>query len=519
MPRNSSGDHLRHNNGTTRREFLEISGAALAGLANSTTATASSTLFSVPQSGRVSAPGGVDLPALTIAEAASRISKRQLSPVELTEAVLARIGALNPKVGAFITVAAEQAMEAARAADREIQQGGYRGPLHGIPVGVKDTHYTQGIRTTAASPVLKDFIPAFDCTIVERMKRAGAILIGKLNLPEFSFGGYTPGCNNPWDLTRNSGGSSGGSGAALAASLLLGATGGDTSGSIRNPASTCGVVGHKPTFGVVSRYGVVPISWTLDHLGPMARTVEDTAILLKVIAGYDRNDRFSVQAPVPDYPRLLRRSIRGMRLGVIAPTEIEQFHPDTKKSFFEAVKVLEGLGAHVREVSFPARMKVAGGAGEIIRICEAAAYHRQFLLTEAADRYISDVGRSGPGVSRVRTTVEAGSLLTAAQYLQALRARTLFLEEMNKVFEPIDALLSPTMPAPAGVSVNPPETFRSWWNLCGFPAISLPCGFSTEAGLPIGLQVCARPFQDALVLAIAYAYESSTDWHKRRPTL
>ncbi len=244
----------------TRREFLELSAAALATMASPNANMQS------PQ-----------LPVLTIAEAAARLSRKQFSPVELTRAVLARVEALNPRIGAFITVAADQAMEAARAAEREIQQGRYRGPLHGIPVGVKDTYYTKGIRTTAASPVLKDFVPEFDCTIVERMKEAGAILIGKLNLPEFSFGGYTPGCNNPWDLTRNPGGSSGGSGAALAASMVLGAPGGDTSGSIRNPASTCGVVGHKPTFGLVSRYGVVPISWTLDHLGPMANTVEDTA--------------------------------------------------------------------------------------------------------------------------------------------------------------------------------------------------------------------------------------------------
>ncbi|MPY87589.1 MAG: hypothetical protein GEU99_06690 [Luteitalea sp.] len=506
---------------TTRRRFLEMSAAALPGLAHSAVGEPAA-LPVVPQS-RPSSPsagGALDLPALTITEAASQISRKQLSPVELTEAVLARIDALDPRVGAFITVAGDQAMEAARVAEREIQRGRYRGPLHGIPVGVKDTHYTKGIRTTAATPVLQDFVPAFDCTIVERMKAAGAILIGKLALPEFSFGGYTPGCNNPWDLTRNAGGSSGGSGAALAATLLLGATGGDTSGSIRNPASTNGIVGLKPTFGVVSRYGVVPISWTLDHLGPMAKTVEDTAILLKVIAGYDRRDGCSVQAPVPDYPRLLRRSIQGRRLGVIALAEIEQFHPDTKKSFLTAVKVLEGLGAQIREVSFPTRMNVAGGAQGIIRICEAAAYHRQFLVTDAAKRYISDVGRSGPGVSRVRTNVEAGSLLTAAQYLQAQRARRLFIEDMHAVYEPLDALLSPTMPSPAGVPASAPQTFRSWWNLCGFPAISVPCGFSTDPpGLPIGLQISASPFQDALVLAIAHAYEAATDWHKRRPAL
>jgi aspartyl-tRNA(Asn)/glutamyl-tRNA(Gln) amidotransferase subunit A len=452
-------------------------------------------------------------------EAARQISTRQLSPVELTKAILTRIDVLNPKVGAFITVAADQALAAARTAEQEIQRGAYRGPLHGIPVGVKDTYYTKGIRTTAATPVLENFVPEFDAAIVERMTRAGAILIGKLNLPEWSFGGYTPGCNNPWDLTRNAGGSSGGAGAALAASLILGAAGGDTSGSIRNPASTCGVVGLKPTFGLVSRYGVVPISWSLDHLGPMAKTVEDTAILLGIIAGYDARDRFSARAEVPDYrPRL--RSLRGMRLGVIAAAEIEQFHPETKRAFSEAVKVIEGLGAEIREVTFPGRMKVAAGCQRIIRICEAAAYHRQFLTTDAAGRYISDVGRSGPGTSRVRTSVEGGSLLTAAQYLQAQRARALFVDDMHKVFEPLDALLSPTMPSPGLLAADPPETFRTWWNVCGFPAISLPCGFSNDPrDLPIGLQICARPFQDARVLAVAHAYESATEWHKRHPAL
>ena len=504
-------------NRTTRRRFLEISAAALTGVAASSTPASGLPAQSPAPPVPVRA---ADLPSLTIAEAARRISNRQLSPVELTRAVLERIERLNPVVGAFITVTADQALEAARAAEQEIQRGRYRGPLHGIPVGVKDTHYTRGILTTAASPVLADFIPDHDAAVVERMKAAGAILVGKLNLPEFSFGGYTPGCNNPWDLTRNAGGSSGGSGAALAASMLLGATGGDTSGSIRNPASTCGVVGFKPTFGIVSRYGVVPISWTLDHLGPMARTVEDTAIVLKVIAGHDPRDRFSVSAPVPDYVGLLQQRMRGMRLGVIPAADIEQFHPDTRRAFAAAVQVLKGLGAEIRDVSFPARMKVAGAAQGIIRISEAAAYHRQFLVTDASARYISDIGRSGPDVSRVRTTVEAGSLLTASQYLQAQRARAIFIDDMTAAYHPLDAVLSPTMPSPAGVAVDVPETFRSWWNLSGFPAISVPCGFSTDPpDLPIGLQVSGPPFSDAVVLAIAHAYEQATGWHHRRPAL
>jgi len=440
--------------------------------------------------------------------------------VDLMRATLDRIASLDPKIGAFITVTSESAMEAAHEADREIRAGRYRGPLHGIPFGAKDTYYTRGVRTTAASPVLADFIPDVDCTIVSRLKDAGAILTGKLNLPEFSFGGFTPGCHNPWDLTRNAGGSSGGPGAALAASLLMAATGGDTSGSIRNPASTNGVVGLKPTFGLVPRYGVVPISWTLDHLGPMANTVEDVAILLKAMAGHDPRDGYSARVATPDYPALLRQPMRGLRVGVCAPMEIDGFHPDTKQAFFAAVKVIEGLGATMREVTFSDRMKLSGSAQTIIRIAEAAAYHRHFLRTRA-DRYKADEGDGGgPEMSRVRTTVEAGSLITAAQYEKCQRARTIFLEETARLYEPIDVLLTPTMPAPAGETAKATETYRNWWNLSGYPALSLPCGFSSSPpGLPIGLQVSGKPFQDALVLAVAHQYEAATDWHTRRPSL
>jgi len=297
-------------NEATRRDFLKNSATTLTGAFLAPLAEPSGT-GPLPQQASTPRPGGLDLPALTLAEAAERIRRKQLSPVELTQAILDRIEQLNPRLGAFITVTAEQALAAARAAEQEIQRGRYRGPLHGIPVGVKDTHYTAGIRTTAASRVLSDFVPGFDATVVRKLQDAGAILTGKTNLPEFSFGGVTAGTNNPWDLSRNSGGSSGGSAAALAAGMLLGATGGDTSGSIRNPAATCGVVGHKATFGLVSRYGVVPISWTLDHVGPMAKTVEDTAILLRVLAGYDPKDSYSVQVTVPDYPRTGFRSWRG----------------------------------------------------------------------------------------------------------------------------------------------------------------------------------------------------------------
>ena len=501
----------------TRRDFLKNSATTLTGAFLAPLAEPSGS-GPVPQRASTSGSGGLDLPALTLAEAAERIRRKQLSPVELTQAILDRIEQLNPRIGAFITVTGEQARGAARAAEQEIQRGRYRGPLHGIPVGVKDTHYTAGIRTTAASRVLHDFVPDFDATVVRKLKDAGAILVGKMNLPEFSFGGYTAGTNNPWNLSRNSGGSSGGSAAALASGMLIGATGGDTSGSIRNPAATCGVVGHKPTFGLVSRYGVVPISWTLDHIGPMAKTVEDTAILLRVLAGYDPNDSYSVELPLPDYPRHLRKPVRGLRLGVPPAAILAEFHPDTQSSFREAVRVLEGLGARAQEVTLPPSFELAAEAQTIVRICDAAAYHRPFLKTKA-DLY-------GPGnpalppVSQVRTTVEAGSLLTAAQYLKAQQFRRVFIQQCLEMYSAFDFFLSPAMPAPADEQASPRITFRSEYNLNGFPAISVPCGFSTSPpGLPIGLQISALPFRDAEVLALAYAYESATDWHRRKPAV
>src|SRR3990172_4083519 len=351
----------------TRRAFLKNSATTLTGALLSPLAEPSSSA-SVPQRTSTPKPGDLDLLSLTLVEAADRIRKKRLSPVELTQAILDRIAQLDSKIGAFLTVTSEQALAAARTAESEIGQGKYRGPLHGIPVGVKDTHYTQGIRTTAASRVLHDFVPDFDATVVRRLKEAGAILVGKMNLPEFSFGGNTPGTNNPWDLSRNSAGSSGGSAAALAAGMLLGATGGDTSGSIRNPASTCGVVGHKPTFGLVSRYGIVPISWTLDHIGPLAKTVEEAALLLRVLAGYDPNDAYSARFTVPDYPPLLKRSVRGLRLGIPPAEILKDFYPDTQESFRQATKVLEGLGCRVEEVKLPPTLELASAAQTIIRI-------------------------------------------------------------------------------------------------------------------------------------------------------
>ncbi|MBI4442431.1 MAG: Asp-tRNA(Asn)/Glu-tRNA(Gln) amidotransferase subunit GatA [Acidobacteria bacterium] len=500
----------------TRRSFLQHSAAAITAalLSPLTESAASASLLFSPQA----AGPAEELLTLSLVEAAELIRNKKISPLELTRAALDRIADLDAKVGAFRTVAADQALAAARIAETEIVQGNYRGPLHGIPVGFKDTNYTQGILTTARSRVLQDFIPAYDATVVRRLKEAGAILIGKTNLPEFSFGGYTPGTQNPWDLSRNAGGSSGGSAAAVAAGMLWGATGGDTSGSIRNPASTCGVVGLKPTFGLVSRYGVIPISWTLDHVGPIARTVEDTAVLLQAMAGYDPQDDFSARLAVPDYRNALRSNIRAMRVGLPPASYMEQIHPESRRATEEASRTLQQLGVQIREIALPPALELARPIQRIVRICEAAAYHRQFLLSKAGQYGFDNA--TTPQAPDVRTNVEAGSLLTASQYLRCQRLRKVFVQQMLEIFESIDALLTPaTSPAFSGQS-STSVSFRPEMNVCGFPAISVPAGFSVNpAGLPIGLQIVARPFQDALVLNLAYAYESATEWHKRRPPL
>jgi aspartyl-tRNA(Asn)/glutamyl-tRNA(Gln) amidotransferase subunit A len=457
-------------------------------------------------------PPAAELPYLSLAGAASLIRARRVSPVALTEAVLNRIDRLDPRLHAFITVTREEALRAAREAAREIESGRYRGPLHGIPFGVKDTHYTRGIRTTANTRVLEEFVPDFDATVVARLKQAGGVLVGKLTLPEFSFGGSSEGAivpvaRNPWDPTRTPGGSSSGSGVALAAGLVIAATGGDTSGSIRNPASLCGVVGMKPTYGRVSRHGIVAISWTLDHVGPMTRTVADNALMLNVLAGADPADETSADRPVPDYTRALRRGVRGMRIGIPKRPLFDGYHPDVMKAFDESLTVFRRLGATVAEVEMPPTLDAIDDVQTIVRIAEAASYHEPFLASRA-DRY---------GPTNVRRDVEAGSLLTAVQYLRAQKVRARFVRELTAVFNALDVFLTPGMPAPAGEPVDVKQPFRRVFNVCGFPALVLPNGFSTSPpGLPIALQIAARPFAEETIYAAAAAFEGATEWGRRR---
>ena len=462
----------------------------------------------------VPAPDKSSLHYLSVVEAGELIRTRRISPVELTEAVLRRIDAVESKLRAFITVTREVAMDAARQAEKEIAAGKYRGPLHGIPFGVKDTHYTQGIKTTAGSGVLDDFLPSFDATVVARLKQAGAVLVGKTNLPEFSMGGNTPSFN-PWDATRTPGGSSGGSAVALAAGMLVAATGGDTSNSIRHPATLCNVVGMKATYGRVSRHGIVAISWSLDHVGPMTRTVEDNAVMLNLLAGYDPLDETSSDVPVPDYTRTLRGGVKGLRVAIPQDALIDDFHPDCQRAFRDAIEVFARLGAKVMAVDMPPTLEAMDEGQRIIRIAEAASYHSP-LLARRADRYGPDtvVG------SRPRRDVEAGHLVTAAQYLRALRLRKLYVRQKSELFKTFDVFITPGRPAPAGEQARVKQDFARMFDTSGFPCMAVPAGFSVSpAGLPVGLQIAAGPFEEAMIYRAAYAYQEATHWEKRRPPI
>jgi aspartyl-tRNA(Asn)/glutamyl-tRNA(Gln) amidotransferase subunit A len=460
---------------------------------------------------------------LSLRSLGTLIQRQELTPVEATEAVVDRVEKFDRQLNSFITLLRDQAFAQARAAEQEILDGHYRGPLHGIPVAVKDLYYTKGIRTTAGSNILSDFIPTYDATVVARLREAGAILIGKLNMHEFARGATNASsligaCYNPWDTLRVPGGSSGGSAAAVAAGLCFGSLGSDTGGSIRIPAAFCGVVGLKPTYGRVSRHGVFPLSWSLDHAGPMTRTVADAALMLQVIAGHDSHDPTTRTAVVPDYAAALTGDIQGVRLGIPQEFYFEQLDVEVGESVRAAIQTLERSGARVEEVSMPLS-KYAAAAGRIISMTESAEVHEKFLRTRFAD-YSPDV----------RAGFLVGQLILGKHYMKAQRLRSLIRQEMAAVLRRVDALVTPTVPVPApGIGQAMVEIGRervdTMWalsrltrpaNLTGFPAISVPCGF-TQSGLPIGLQLIGRPFAEASILQIAHAFEQETAWHQRRP--
>jgi len=465
-----------------------------------------------------------ELTAMTVTEAAALIERRSLSPVELTRAYLERIERLNPTINAYVTVTAEQALAAAREAELQILAGGYLGPLHGVPFALKDIYDTAGIRTAAGSKILADRVPAADATSTARFHQAGAVLLGKLNTHEFAFGVTTNNphwgaTRNPWGLEQIPGGSSGGSGAAIAADLAPIAMGTDTGGSIRIPASLCGTVGLKPTHGRISTAGIFPLSWSLDHAGPLTHTVEDAAIVLNALAGPDPLDTLTPPVPVADYRAELGAGVRGLRLGVPRAGFCEALEPDVARAFETALDVLRGLGATVEDVDAPA-LWASWEPGYNILYSEARHVHKQWLRDRPGD-YGKDV----------LTRLNERAALTADDLVAAFRYQSAAIREAQALLEQRSALLLPATRI-AAPSINPQQTIvldgnevlaRSVlttntipFNLTGMPALSLPCGF-TQAGLPIGLQIAGRRWDEATVLRVAHAYEQATDWHTRRP--
>jgi aspartyl-tRNA(Asn)/glutamyl-tRNA(Gln) amidotransferase subunit A len=453
------------------------------------------------------------------------IQKKEISPVEVAEAHLKRMELLEPTVNSFITVLSDQALAAAREAEKEILAGRYRGPLHGVPLGLKDLYYTKGIRTTSGSKLFDDFVPTFDSTVVARLKAAGTILLGKLNMHPLAYGptgenGEYGDMHNPWNPALIAGGSSGGSGSAAVSGECTLTMGSDTGGSIRIPSALCGLVGFKPTYGRLSRHGLTPLAWSQDHAGPIVRTVEDCALVMNATAGYDPKDPTSLDVAVPDYTRCLTGEMKGLRVGV--PKEYLEVPLDSqvKTTVWKAIDKLGQLGAVISDVSWPV-YRYCTAISSAIQMAEATAYHSQLIRTHGSRIY-----------PPVRLRLEAGFFLSASDYVQAQRARSLFYRESLDLFEKVDLLAGPTIPVTAfrigttRVNVGDKTAgviglltqYTRPFNLNGFPAITVPCGFSDE-GLPIGLQLAGRPLEEETVLKAAFAYEQSSDWHLRRPPL
>ncbi|HEX6288911.1 MAG TPA: amidase [Herpetosiphonaceae bacterium] len=465
----------------------------------------------------------MDLTALTLKQAADLIARRAVSPVELTEAHLDRIARLDPQVHSFITVTGEAALEQARQAQAEIGRGAYRGPLHGLPLAIKDLFETRGVRTTAGSKHLAAYISTADSAVVERLRAAGAILLGKLNMHEWamsvtSINPHWGTCRNPWSREHIAGGSSGGSGAALSARLCLGALGSDTGGSIRIPASFCGVVGLKPTFGRVSMRGGLPLSWNLDHAGPMGRRVRDVALLLQTLAGDDPGDPASLDMPAEDYTARLEAGVRGWRVALALDgftSASKPVDPAVAQAVRRAAQVFEQLGAQVREIALPEAQAATRSTLNMI-VGDAAAYHRE-RLQEQPDDFGADVLEA----------LQSGAKLTAVEYALARRMQATFRREIERLFADYEILLTPTTPVAAPLIHESEEakstrpslvSFTAPFNLAGVPALSLPCGFTGD-NLPIGLQIVGRAWAEAAVLRAGAAFEQATEWHERQPPI
>jgi aspartyl-tRNA(Asn)/glutamyl-tRNA(Gln) amidotransferase subunit A len=462
-----------------------------------------------------------------MADLGRMIATKQVSPVEVVRVHLDRIAALDSKLRAFITVCAEAALESARAAEADLMAGRAVGPLHGVPWAPKDLYSTKGVRTTGGSTILADSVPAADATGVARLARAGAILLGKLNMHEFAYGpeglnAHYGDTRNPWrtDAYRIAGGSSSGSGAAVAAGLAPGSLGSDTGGSIRIPASLCGITGLKPTYGRASRAGVLPLAWSMDHVGPMTRSARDCALMLSAIAGYDPADATSSVLPVPDYGAALTGDVKGLRVGLLRAHFTDAAASDVRAAVEAAAKQLERAGAVVDEVNLTHVAHVAAASAAIVA-SEALVYHAAWLRSRPLD-YQADV----------RERLRLGAFVTGAHYVRSQQVRALVRREVDEALARRDVLLAPATPLTAPVLGERETTLGDGpsdvraallrcarpFNFSGHPACAAPCGF-TAGGLPIGVQVVGRPFDEATVLRVVDAYQRITDWHTRRPAI
>ncbi|MCC6712927.1 MAG: Asp-tRNA(Asn)/Glu-tRNA(Gln) amidotransferase subunit GatA [Candidatus Dadabacteria bacterium] len=486
----------------------------------------------------------MELPLLTIREASDLIEKGEISPVELTEAVLGRISELDGKLNAYVTVLAERALEDARTAEKEITSGKRRGPLHGIPIALKDIFVMKGAPATCGSRMLENFMPPYDATVTKRLLDAGAVITGKNNMDEFAMGSstetsYFGPTKNPWDTERVPGGSSGGSAAATSASLCLGSVGTDTGGSIRQPAAFCGVVGMKPTYGRVSRFGMIAFASSLDQAGPLTKTVEDTAIMLNAIAGHDANDSTCANFPVPDYTENLRDDVKGMKIGVPKEYFIDGMDGEVEDAAKKAISALERLGGEIVEISLP-HTEYAVLTYYIIAPSEASSNlarydgvkygYRAKGAHSLGEMYLKTRAEGfGTEVKRriMLGTYALSSGYYDAYYLKAQKVRTLIRRDFDEAFRNVDVIVAPTTPEvafKAGEKSGDPikmylcDVLTIPCNIAGLPGVSLPCGFSS-GGLPIGLQVLGKAFDEESVIRAAHAYEREAGWYRERPSI
>jgi len=472
--------------------------------------------------------GDSDLTQLGLNEASQLVRKKKVSPVELTDACLRRIERLNPKLNAFITVTANTALVEARQAEAEIQRGNWKGPLHGIPIALKDLVDTAGVRTTAGSGIFKDRIPTEDAEIVRRLKTAGAVFLGKLNLQEFAFGGssaisYFGAVHNPWNLDHTPGGSSGGSAAAVAAGLCYAAIGTDTGGSVRQPAAYCGIVGLKPTYDLVSTDGVIPLSSSLDHVGPLTRKVVDTALMLQAIVTHHPKDTTHPDVAVPNYALSIAGKTSSLRIGIPRAYFYDELDPEIEARMESALSILKRITASQQDLP-PLATDATYSSWMVpysaIFSAEAYSYHKEFMASNP-DLY------QPPTLKRLR----AGADVSASTYIQAKQQLEYVRRSIAQIFEKIDLLITPTVRIPPHKIADlqgDPDTIRPKElamlhntrpiNFTGLPTISVPCGF-TRSGLPIGMQITGPAGSEAKVLRLAYAYEQATEWHTHKPNL